>query len=60
MKLNSTLLFTFFLLFLSCGTEHKSPYQNTKLDFESRAEDLVSQDDPGGKGRTAYPLCFRS
>jgi beta-glucosidase len=39
---NLLLLLLFFLLF-SCGAGPKYPFQNTKLDFESRAEDLVSR-----------------
>ncbi len=43
MRFYSTLFITLFFMFLSCGTENRSPYHNTKLDFESRAEDLVSR-----------------
>jgi len=43
MKMKSLAIFGLFLLFLSCSTGPKYPYQNTKLSFEERAEDLVSR-----------------
>ncbi|MCK4749451.1 MAG: hypothetical protein KAT15_20495, partial [Bacteroidales bacterium] len=43
MNLKNAFALFLFTLLLSCGNEYKYPYQNTKLDFETRAEDLVSR-----------------
>jgi beta-glucosidase len=43
MNLKNAFVLILFTLLLSCGNEYKYPYQNTKLDFETRAEDLVSR-----------------
>ncbi|MEN8156877.1 MAG: glycoside hydrolase family 3 C-terminal domain-containing protein [Bacteroidota bacterium] len=43
MKLKSLIGLTLFTLLFSCGDGYKYPYQDTKLSFEERAEDLVSR-----------------
>ncbi|MCP4313899.1 MAG: glucan 1,4-alpha-glucosidase [Bacteroidetes bacterium] len=43
MNLKAIIIHALLLLIVSCGTGPKYPYQNTKLDFEERAEDLVSR-----------------
>jgi beta-glucosidase len=43
MNLKSFTIPTLLLLLVSCGGVPKYPYQNTKLSFEERAEDLVSR-----------------
>jgi len=43
MNLKSITILTLLLLLISCGSGPKYPYQNTKLSFDERAEDLVSR-----------------
>lgn len=43
MNIKSPVILIIFLLLVSCGTGPGYPYQNTKLSFEERAEDLVSR-----------------
>jgi beta-glucosidase len=43
MNLKNAFVLTLVWLLVSCGSEYKYPYQNTKLDFETRAADLVSR-----------------
>ena len=43
MNLKNAFALTLIVLLLSCGNEYRYPYQDTKLDFENRAEDLVSR-----------------
>ena len=43
MKLKAPVILAALTLLLSCGNGPQYPYQNTKLSFEERAEDLVSR-----------------
>ncbi len=43
MKIRSLISITSMLFLLSCGTGNQYAYQNTRLSFEERAEDLVSR-----------------
>ncbi len=41
--MNKLIVLSLFSLLFSCTEGYRYPYQDTKLDFESRAEDLVSR-----------------
>jgi len=43
MKVRTVLVLAFLGLIVSCNRTHTFPYQDVKLDFETRVDDLVSR-----------------